>query len=85
MTAPHSDRNRKSASPRYSHQIMRVLPTALALWIVSRLFFDAVTRKPVFWSSREAFVAFAWNGAFFVPIMVLVLIFISAKYKSGNS
>ena len=83
-TGTNPDPKNQAVPQSYLLQILRVLPTALVLWVASRLFFDAVTRKPMFWSSNEAFVAFAWNGAFFVPIMVLVLIYVTTKYNSGS-
>lgn len=65
-------------------QVVRVLPTALVLWLGSRVFFDFVTRKPMFWTSKETWTELAWNGAFFVPLMVFVLVFAVNKYKTGS-
>ena len=62
-------------------QIVRVLPTAIALWIGSRVLFDFITRKPMFWSSRETWAELAWNGAVFVPVMIFILILSVHKFK----
>ena len=62
-------------------QIVRVLPTAIVLWIGSRVLFDFFTRKPMFWSSKETMAEMAWNGALFVPVMVFILILAVHKYK----
>lgn len=65
-------------------QILRVLPTAIVLWIGSRVFFDFITRKPMFWSSKETWAELAWNGAIFVPLMIFILIFATQKYKTDS-
>ena len=62
-------------------QIIRVLPTAIVLWIASRVFFDLITRKPMFWSSKETWAELAWNGAVFVPLMIFILIISVQKFK----
>jgi hypothetical protein len=62
-------------------QVIRVLPTAIVLWLGSRVFFDFVTRKPMFWSSKETWAELAWNGALFVPVMVFILVLAVHKYK----
>ena len=62
-------------------QIVRVLPMALVLWLGSRVFFDFVTRQPMFWSSKETLAALALNGALFVPLMVFVLVLVMHKYN----
>ena len=62
-------------------QILKVLPTAIVLWLGSRVLFDFITRKPMFWSSKEAMAELAWNGALFVPVMVFILILAVHKYK----
>ena len=62
-------------------QIIRVLPTAFVLWLGSRVFFDFVTRKPMFWTSKETWAELAWNGAVFLPLMIFLLLLALQKYK----
>ena len=66
-------------------EIIRVVPAALALWVGSRFVFDLITVKPQFWTSREKFIEFLWNGVFFVPLMIFILLLVLRKYDTGNN
>ncbi len=66
-------------------QIIRVLPTAIVLWIGSHMLFGFITRKPPFWSSKEALAELAWNGAIFVPLMIFILVLSVKKYQSEET
>lgn len=65
-------------------ELLRVLPTAIVLWVGSRFVFDLITSKPQFWTSRERFVEFLWNGAVFLPLMVFILLIVIKQYDTGN-
>lgn len=65
-------------------ELVRVLPAAIVLWVGSRFVFDLITSKPQFWTSRDLFVEFLWNGAVFLPLMVFILLLVSRQYNTGN-
>ena len=54
-------------------EIARLLPMALALFLLSRVLFDLFAGRSPFWSSNEGWVSLLWSACLVVPFMLFAL------------
>ena len=66
------------------HEILRTLPVAIVLYLLSRVFFDLLSGKPQFWTSEEAFLLLLWNPCFAIPFIVFGLLVAAHRNSPGN-
>jgi len=64
-------------------EIAKLLPMALALFVVSRVAFDLLSQKPPFWMSRDDAIQTLWSGCFIVPFMLFGLS-VAKQRQSGS-
>ncbi len=69
--------------PRFK-EVLRFLPVAVLMYLVSRMLFDLLAGKPQFWSSEEAFTLLLWNACFAIPFIVFALMVAAQRKSSGN-
>ena len=65
-------------------EVARILPVAIVLYLLSRVFFDVLTGKPQFWTSEEAFVLLLWNACFAIPFIVFGLLVAAHRNTPGK-
>jgi hypothetical protein len=62
----------------------RYIPLAILIFVASRILFDLLADKPMFWSSDESLLAFLWSGLIAGPFILFALMVSAQKNKSGN-
>jgi hypothetical protein len=64
--------------------MLRFLPIALVMYLVSGVLFDLLAGRPQFWTSREAFLTLLWNACFGVPFITFGLMVAASRKPSGR-
>ena len=70
--------------PERVREILRLLPMALVLFVVSRVLFDLLSLREPFWMTREDTIQMLWSGCFIVPFMLFGLAVARQRQKSGS-
>jgi hypothetical protein len=65
-------------------EVLRFLPVAVVMYLVSRVMFDFITNKPQFWQAEGGWVTLLWNASFAIPFIVFALMVASQRKSSGN-
>ena len=72
-----------SPQPSRLSEALRFLPMALVLLLASRVLFDLLAGRPMFWSSHEAFVSLLWSSLIAGPFILFALM-VAAQRNSGK-
>ncbi len=70
--------------PERVREILRLLPMAVGLFVVSRVIFDLLSLREPFWMTREDTIQMLWSGCFIVPFMLFGLAVARQRQKSGS-
>ena len=70
--------------PERVREILRLLPMAVGLFVVSRVIFDLLSLREPFWMTREDTIQMLWSGCFLVPFMLVGLAVARQRQKSGS-
>ncbi|MDB5595953.1 MAG: hypothetical protein JWM36_2914 [Hyphomicrobiales bacterium] len=62
---------------------VKMLPLALLILFASRVLFDLLAGRPMFWSSMEVWEAFLWNSLITGPFILFALMV--AAQRNSNS
>jgi hypothetical protein len=54
-------------------EALRFVPLATILFVVSRILFDLLAGRPMFWSSHEGVVDLLWKAVVFIPVVLFAL------------
>lgn len=65
-------------------QLVRLLPVAIVLFLVSRVLFDFIAGRPQFWASHDLLLALAWNACFVIPFILFGLLVSAERAKTGR-
>jgi hypothetical protein len=65
-------------------EILRLLPMALGLFVVSRVLFDLLSQREPFWMTREDTIQMLWSGCFIVPFMLFGLAVARQRQNPGK-
>ena len=66
-------------------EAIRYIPLALIIFVASRILFDLLASKPMFWSSEESLLAFLWSGLIAGPFILFALMVSAQKNKSSGN
>ena len=64
-------------------EALRFLPLAILIFLGSRLLFDLLAQRPMFWASRESLVAMLWSGLISGPFILFALM-VAAQRNTGK-
>ncbi len=64
--------------------VVKFIPVAVVMYLVSRVLFDLLAGRPQFWASEETFVLLLWNACFAIPFIVFALMVASQRKSSGS-
>ena len=70
--------------PERIREILRLLPAAVVLFVVSRVLFDLLSLHEPFWMSRESVIQTLWSGCFIVPFMLFGLAVARQRQNVGK-
>ena len=70
--------------PERVREILRLVPAALVLFVVSRFLFDMLSQREPFWMTREDTIQMLWSGCFIVPFMLFGLMVARQRQNSGK-
>ena len=62
---------------------LRFLPLAIIILLASRVLFDLLAGRPMFWSSHEDFVRLLWSSLIAGPFILFALM-VAAQRNSGK-
>jgi len=65
-------------------ELIRVLPMAIGLFVVSRVAFDLLSQREPFWMSRDDMIQTLWSGCFIVPFMLFGLMVARQRQNIGK-
>ena len=65
-------------------EIVKLLPMAILLFVVSRFLFDMLSQREPFWMSREDTIQMLWSGCFIIPFMLFGLAVARQRQNLGN-
>jgi hypothetical protein len=65
-------------------EMLRFLPIAIVLYLLSGVLFNFMAGRPQFWSSEEAFLGLLWNACFGIPFIVFGLMVAASRKSSGR-
>jgi len=63
---------------------VRFLPMAIILFVVSRVLFDLLAGRSMFWSTSEELEAFLWKALLFIPVILFALLVAAQRNQSRN-
>ena len=66
-----------------SHLVGHLVMTAFIL-VGSRILFDLLAPRPMFWSSQEQFVTFLWHSLIGGPFILFALMVAAQRNQSGK-
>jgi hypothetical protein len=69
--------------PSRPREALRFLPLAIMIFLGSRLLFDLLAQRPMFWSSQESFIAMLWSGLISGPFILFALM-VAAQRNTGK-
>lgn len=75
--------SQEEPKPTRAREAMRFLPLAILIFLGSRLLFDLLAQRPMFWASRESFVAMLWSGLISGPFILFALM-VAAQRNTGK-
>jgi hypothetical protein len=70
--------------PERVREILRLLPAAVLLFVVSRFLFDMLSQREPFWMTREDTIQMLWSGCFIVPFMLFGLAVARQRQNTGK-
>ena len=65
-------------------EMTKLLPMAIALFVISRFLFDMLSQREPFWMAREDTIQMLWSGCFIVPFMLFGLMVARQRQNSGQ-
>lgn len=63
---------------------LRFLPLAIILYVASRILFDLLGGRPMFWSSPDEISVFLWKALVFIPVILFALLVAAQRNQSRN-
>ena len=64
--------------------LLRLLPFAILLFLISRVLFDFIAGRPQFWASRQLFEGMLWNACFIIPFILFGLLVAAQRNQTGS-
>jgi hypothetical protein len=65
-------------------ELVRFLLITVVFLVVSRIFFDLLAARPMFWTSQEGIDTLVWHSLVGGPFILFALMVSAQKNKSGN-
>jgi hypothetical protein len=65
-------------------EAVRFLPLTLIILVVSRILFDLLAVREIFWDSEERFVSFLWSSLLTGPFILFALMVSAQRNQSRN-
>jgi hypothetical protein len=63
---------------------VRFIPLTLIILVVSRILFDLLAGRDMFWSSEERIVSMLWSSLLTGPFILFALMVSAQRNQSGN-
>jgi hypothetical protein len=65
-------------------EALRFLPLTLIILVASRILFDLLAGREMFWASEERFVSFLWSSLLTGPFILFALMVSAQRNQSRN-
>jgi hypothetical protein len=66
-------------------ELVRFLLVTVVFLVVSRIFFDLLAGRPMFWTSREGIETLLWHSLVGGPFILFALLVAVQRHRSGNT
>ena len=66
-------------------ELVRFLVITVVFLIVSRIFFDLLAARPMFWTSQEGIDTLLWHSLVGGPFILFALLVAAQRTGSGNT
>ena len=66
-------------------ELVRFLVLTAVFLVVSRIFFDLLAARPMFWSSQEGIETLLWHSLVGGPFILFALLVAAQRHRSGNT
>ena len=67
------------------HELARFLLATTVFLVVSRIFFDLLAGRPMFWTSQEGIETLLWHSMVGGPFILFALLVAAQRHRSGNT